>query len=86
MAVYLLVLIQIYNLFGIFFGGPSLQMSDESKRSATKCARRMFGLGERRQGEADVFFGFPSRARVRRFSFFSFTSSPVGRNAQYIRA
>lgn len=31
----------------------------------------MFGLGERRQGEADVFFGFPSRARVRCFSFFS---------------
>lgn len=46
----------------------------------------MFGLGERRQGEAGVFFGFPSRARVRCFSFFSFTSSLVGRNVQYIRA
>lgn len=28
----------------------------------------------------------PSRARVRRFSIFLFTSSSVGRNAQYIRA
>lgn len=30
----------------------------------------MFGLGERRQGEADVFFEFPSRARQEVFVFF----------------
>ena len=62
------------------------KLYDKKKKVAATCGRRMFGLGERRQGEADVFFEFPSRARVRRFSFFSFTSSPVGHNAQYIRA
>lgn len=46
------------------------KLYDKKKKVAATCGRRMFGLGERRQGEADVFFGFSSRVRVRWFSFF----------------
>lgn len=72
------------NVIGLRGEGGESYMT-RRKKSLQRGGRRMFGLGERRQGEADVFFEFPSRARVRCFSFFSFTSSPVGRNAQYIR-
>ena len=46
------------------------KLYDKKKKVAATCGRRMFGLGERRQGEADVFFEFPSRARQEVFVFF----------------